>query len=402
LAAAAGRDFFLNWFISAYPEGSYFEPLREQLFFELYRGAFIAAVLFGAFAVLTWCAIGFKNHAGLISLCIIGAVGADLLFIGAPDDPWLERSDIRRPGTIAAALQQDDSRYRIYSLARIAGSNSYAHTPHLSFDRVYRVLSQSLPPNMHLYHGLASVDEYSELLNVRYYEVFGPVLLHLAGGGKDPDEDRYCRMIFSMLNVKYIISPRTLPELQFESVRSGPVKLYRNPEVWPRAFLAASVTVCPDDEAVLNRIHAADFERLSAFLPQAEVERLPARLQAALVSYDPGSSAGTATIAGCGANRVDVRVETDKPALLVLSDTWFPGWRALVNGRERALLRVNHTLRGVALEPGESRVEFVYRPRSFIAGMAVSAATALGLIALYCAGCLLRRRRKPSARGGTV
>jgi hypothetical protein len=398
LAAAAGRNFFWNWFAAVCPEGDYFEPLREPLFFELYRGTFIAAALFGSLAVLTWCAIRFKHRASLIAVCIAAAVGADLYFVGAPKDPWLDRSEIRRPGSIVTALQQDDSVYRIYSLSRIASNRSYAHTPHLAFDRVYRVLGQALPPNMHLYHGLASVDEYSELLNVRYYEVFGPVLLHLAGGGSDPDEDRYCRMVFSMLNVKYIISPQPMPGLQFELVRGGPVRLYRNPDVWPRAFPAASVTVCPDDAGVLKRIHAGDFERMAAFIPQSEVARLPQDLQRMLVAGGIGGTAAAAVITGYGANRVDVRVDTEKHALLVLSDTWFPGWRALVNGREQPVVRVNHTLRGVMLQPGGSRVEFVYRPRSFFAGLALSAAAATILVTLCAAGYVLRRRRA-SAQG---
>ncbi len=399
LAGAAGRNFFWNWFIAVCPEGDYFEPLRESLFFELYRGTFIAALLFGTLAVLAWCAIRFKRRAGLIAVCIAAAAGADLYFLGAPGDPWLDRSEIRRPGSIVTALQQDDSVYRIYSLSRIASNRSYAHTPHLGFDRVYRMLSQALPPNMHLYHGLASVDEYSELLNVRYYEVFGPVLLYLAGGGSDPDEDRYCRRVFSMLNVKYIISPRPMPGLRLERLSGGPVSLYRNPDAWPRAFPAASVTVCPDDAGVLKRIHAGDFERLAAFIPQSEVARLPENLQAMLGAGRIGGAAASAAITGYGANRVDVRVATEIHALLVLSDTWFPGWRALVNGREQPVLRVNHTLRGVMLEPGDSRVAFVYRPRSFFAGMAVSAATASILVTLCAAGYVSRRRRTSSAQG---
>jgi hypothetical protein len=205
-------------------------------------------------------------------------------------------------------------------------------------------------------------------------------------------------MVFSMLNVKYIISPQPMPGLQFELVRGGPVRLYRNPDVWPRAFPAASVTVCPDDAGVLKRIHAGDFERMAAFIPQSEVARLPQDLQRMLVAGGIGGTAAAAVITGYGANRVDVRVDTEKHALLVLSDTWFPGWRALVNGREQPVVRVNHTLRGVMLQPGGSRVEFVYRPRSFFAGLALSAAAATILVTLCAAGYVLRRRRA-SAQG---
>ena len=160
--------------------------MRDARFFDLYQGAFFATLLFGGFAALTWCTIRFKKTPALPAALIGVILCADLFLLGAPGDAWLDRQEVLRPGTVTQALQQDDSLYRIYSLSRIAGGLSYSHTPQLSFDRVYRVLTQSLPPNLHLYHGLASVDEYTEMLHVRHYEVFGPVLLHLADRSDDP------------------------------------------------------------------------------------------------------------------------------------------------------------------------------------------------------------------------
>jgi len=388
LAAAVFRNRLFDLFASVYPGGGYFEPLRDARFFELYRGTFLAALLFGVFAALAWCAIRFRHKPALVSILAGAAVCADLFSLGAPGDPWLDGTEIRRPGPVVAALQQDDSLYRIYSLSRIAGGMSYSHTPQLAFDRVYRMLTRSLPPNLHMYHGLASADEYAELLHARYYEVFGRVLLHLAGRVDGPGDSRYCRKVFSMLNVKYIISPRALPELQLECLHDGPVKIYRNRDVWPRAFLARQVIACADDAAELRRIHAADFEPLTAFVPQAELDRLPAQLRAAVSAGGPGPENADVRIEHCAANRVELRADTQAPGLLVLSDTWFPGWRALVNGSEEPLLRVNHTLRGVALGPGSSRVEFVYRPRSFIVGLAITALTALVLAVMLLAGPL--------------
>ena len=181
LVAAAAREQLFALFMRAYPVANYFATLRTARFYDLYQGTFFAALLFGGFAALAWCTIRLKQKP-LLPAVLIGAIlCADLFFLGAPGDVWLDRREVLRPGTVTQALQQDDSLYRIYSLSRIASGMSYAHTPQLSFDRAYRVLTQSLPPNLHLYHGLASVDEYAEMLNVRHYEVFGPVLLHLAG-----------------------------------------------------------------------------------------------------------------------------------------------------------------------------------------------------------------------------
>jgi uncharacterized membrane protein YfhO len=58
---------------------------------------------------------------------------------------------------------------------------------------------------------------------------------------------------------------------------------------------------------------------------------------------------------------------------VVLVDTWDPGWKVTVDGREAPLLRANVAFRGVALPAGRHVVEQVYRPPSILLGLAVSA-----------------------------
>jgi hypothetical protein len=231
-----------------------------------------------------------------------------------------------------------------------------------------------------MYYGLASVDEYAALLNVRHYQLFGPIVQHLYARSSDPSMNQYCRKIFSMLNVKYILSTRPLPELNLKLLRDGPLKLYGNPDVWPRAFMAAGVVVCEDDEEVLRQIRAADCQPLTVFMPRAEIEKLPPEYRGMPGTANTGRPRSV-SIERYSANRVVMRVQTDNDGLLVLSDTWFPGWTAKINGSSTPVLRVNHTLRAVALNAGNARVEFIYRPLSFIAGIALSAVTFLVLLA---------------------
>jgi hypothetical protein len=394
LAAAAAQEQLFRLFLSVYPDTHYFAPLRDGCFFDLYRGVFFAILLSGGFAALVWCTICLKKTPSLPAAIIAIVLCADLFMLGAPGDVWLDRQEVLRPGAVTQALQRDTSLYRIYSLSRIAAGASYSHTPQLSFDRVYRVLTQTLPPNLHLYHGLASVDEYAEMLNVRHYNVFGPVLLHLAGRSDEPAASQYCRKIFSMLNVKYIISPRALPELQFELMHDGPVKIYRNQEVWPRVFMAERVIVCSDDATVLKQLYSADFEPQTVFVPQAELTALPLKLRTAITSEGPHHNTQAVTVVRYEANRVELQVETKSSGLLVLSDTWFPGWIALVNDTKSPILRVNHTLRAVALKPGISQIEFLYRPLSFIAGLIVSLSMLLAVIATLAAIWLRSSRQR--------
>ena len=87
-----------------------------------------------------------------------------------------------------------------------------------------------------------------------------------------------------------------------------------------------------------------------------------------------------------------MRVEADapSPALLVLNDANYPGWRARINGAGASIIAANYLFRGVLLPAGKSVIEFTYEPMSFRAGMVASGAAfvVLALLILY------ERRRK--------
>ena len=70
----------------------------------------------------------------------------------------------------------------------------------------------------------------------------------------------------------------------------------------------------------------------------------------------------------------------DKPALLVRSENWAPGWHARVDGQSASVLRTDCILQGVWLEPGAHTVEFYYQPFSYPAGLWISAGTLLAIL----------------------
>jgi hypothetical protein len=81
--------------------------------------------------------------------------------------------------------------------------------------------------------------------------------------------------------------------------------------------------------------------------------------------------------------RVELEAVVAAPALLVLTDTFYPGWRATVDDVPVAILRADHAFRAVRLDTGRHRVVFFYAPESVRAGAIVSLAAA-GIVI----GCL--------------
>ncbi len=96
--------------------------------------------------------------------------------------------------------------------------------------------------------------------------------------------------------------------------------------------------------------------------------------------------------------RVVVRADVSQPAVLVLADTFYPGWEATVDGLPASILRANLMFRGLALEPGSHEVVFTYRPTGWQRGAWISA----GFFLLMCVAVIatgLRPRRKSRPRG---
>jgi uncharacterized membrane protein YfhO len=80
----------------------------------------------------------------------------------------------------------------------------------------------------------------------------------------------------------------------------------------------------------------------------------------------------------------------------VLTDTFYPGWTASVDGSPQPILRANYLFRAVRLPAGDHRVTFVYAPRSFAWGAGIALTTAALLIGWGVQSVRRGRRRQPA------
>jgi hypothetical protein len=159
----------------------------------------------------------------------------------------------------------------------------------------------------------------------------------------------------------------------FERVAEiGRYRLHRYRNSLKRYFAVSSAAVAADDKELILRLRdpAHDVGRtvlLSAPLPAGARELSgsePAR-PAEILLEEPG--------------RVRLRVQRDEPGYLVAARTYFPGWKAAVNGEAAPIARANLAFQAVPIPAGASEVELVYAPRSFRLGALVSIASALAV-----------------------
>jgi hypothetical protein len=163
----------------------------------------------------------------------------------------------------------------------------------------------------------------------------------------------------------------------------------------PRAWLV-SATQQLDASAVLRTIETGVLPDGRAFDPAAValVEEGP---QQDLGAVDP---AARVVMVEYTPTRIVLQAHSAAPAFLVLSEVFFPGWRASVDGSPVPIRRTDYVLRGLALPAGTHRVELVYRPRSVRVGAAISA-LALVVLAAVALARRLQARRNPR-RGVTT
>lgn len=209
------------------------------------------------------------------------------------------------------------------------------------------------------------------------------------------------RGVLDRMNVGLLVTDRPLPDdvpwpVAASGMRDGtPFTIHRNPTAMPRAYVVGRAVVAPEDAGMVRRF--ADISPADAVLmatdPLARVAGprqpfTPARYDAS----DP--------------DRPSIRVETTAPGLLVVADTWMPGWSAVLDGRPAPILRGNRAQRVIVLaEPGPHTIRLRYDPPGLATGCTITALAAIAWVATLGLG---RRWRgnDPHAgrahRGGNV
>jgi hypothetical protein len=175
-----------------------------------------------------------------------------------------------------------------------------------------------------------------------------------------------------------------------EIVATGAVPIVERRAALPRAFVARRLEVLPDDRAVLARMRAGSARR-TALVTRADLARAglapPRRTE-----RNPGEVAIVETTA----NRVELRASCRAVCFVVLSDLDYPGWHALLDDAEIPVVRTNYLFRGVEVPAGSHRLEFVYRPRAFTVGAALSCVGLAALLPLvWLPGGRAGRRAQP-------
>lgn len=171
--------------------------------------------------------------------------------------------------------------------------------------------------------------------------------------------------VINMLNARYIISSQQLPFPNLQLVASNPQQkqyAFQNTGVLPRAFFVGSYRVIKDGVARLKFLNSPQFDpsRLAVLEEEPNTQIAPPDSFRVQVEHQP--------------EQVSLNVYTDRTALLVLSEMYYPpGWTATLDGKQKLkIFKTNHLLRSVIVPQGKHTVKFNFHPKSYYAGLRIS------------------------------
>lgn len=187
--------------------------------------------------------------------------------------------------------------------------------------------------------------------------------------------------ILKLLNIKYIISRKQLTSRSIKETYKDNFFVYELQNHFPRAYIVPNALQLTSQQEVLSAIkkNTVDLKRfvlISEKITSAKKNNGSFQ-QAPITSYKP--------------DEIIIQTTLDNPGYLILSEMWFPGWKAFDNEKEVPILKANYLFRGIYLTKGNHNIRFIYDPISYKIGFVTSLVTLLFCIWLITIG--IRKNR---------
>ena len=363
-ASGALTGLWLSVFSPEMTEGKLQALQRAEPF--IVRG-FLLATGLAALVLAVWWALARRVMDGALALGLLALlVSVDQMRVSDPFVLTLEYEAFATPDPNVEFLMgraASETPFRVFSMIQ-AG--------------------QDVAPGM---HGLDLAAGHHPNDLARYRDLIG-----MEGSGVPEHLALFHPNVMRILNIRYVL----WPDAQFGPIE-GPDPLSQV------AFLDGTIYASvypypglPRARVVGEALVVAEDQVLAVILGEDDLDYDP--FMQTILTEPPPISPGGESVRGSvewierTPNRLIMEVQSSGPGLLVVSENWFPGWQATVDGQSTPVLRADHTLRAVALPGGVHRVEMVYRPAMVRAGFAVSLLSLLLLTGLAGAGILRERR----------
>jgi hypothetical protein len=175
--------------------------------------------------------------------------------------------------------------------------------------------------------------------------------------------------ILGLLNVKYVLADHEIFSSNLKKIYDREIKIYLNKKTSSRVFIVNDFKIIRDRAEGLDELNNPEFD----FAKYVILEEKPQ------VSIYPETKniKSEAHIIKDDGSELSINAKMASPGFLVLTDTFYPGWKVFVDNVEKKIYRANVAFRAVFLKEGIHEVKFLYDPVSFKLGVLITGITLL-------------------------
>lgn len=205
-----------------------------------------------------------------------------------------------------------------------------------------------------------------------------------------PNEAAWKReRLLDLLSVSLVLYKTAETKEQIEAVwHNGEFVLFPRTTSLPRVMITGQYEVMTDDTDLLTRLFDPTWSPDKSVLLETD----PHIVQTTGV-------AGDAFLTHYTEQEITILVHAKGEGLLLLTDTYYPGWTARVDGAATPVYRANYTFRAVKVPSGDHTVQFIYKPQPFVVGVITSIISVVLVVVILLLRIFLpawRRTRFPS------
>lgn len=270
-----------------------------------------------------------RRQAGIVTWSILGLTAIDLLRFGWKFTPFTPREYFFPETKIISFLKQQQRPFRVMSLDK-----------------------RILPPNTASFYGIESIEGYDPLISSRYEELVAAI----ARGKPDIDPpfgfnriitlDSAESPLLPIFGVRYILA---LTDLEMPYLRKvfeeGETRVYEDTRALPRVYAVEQPIIARSKEQAITALY-----EMSNPSRQAVVETTES-----IPSVSMGNDESV-DVRRYEPNRLEIETNLAARRLIVVTNSYHPGWRATIDGEGATIYRTNYAFQGIVVPEGEHTV----------------------------------------------
>jgi len=273
--------------------------------------------------------------------------------------------------------------YDLISFGRIYNTTSpkymeFPKTPAIQFlkrdTEKYRVMTfGDFLPNSFIPYNIENIGGYGSFYPKRYGEYlyesqFGPTANLTHSLSRWIVFQKIGSPLLDLLNTKYILTDTTIniKSSKLKLVYDSEIKIYKNLQAFPRIFFVTKYEFADSPEDALNKVGRCSRED---FRKKVILESIPSKkMDGVYNNNETENLISDIKILSYSKDMIKLEVSSNSDGFIVISDNYYPGWIASIDGEKTEILKANYIMRSIAVRSGKHTVTFEFKPMLLIGG----------------------------------